>query len=588
MKIVKKAGRDKKNSPAKKSVEIKTNPPGLTSNESDAEDTRNVNRAIYRSRAFLTLDMAGTILEANDNFKKMFGYGTEELVGKPYSVICAAGYAASGDYQSLWERLSRGEDQDGDVKRVKKNGKEIWVRVTFDPVFNQDGKPYKIVHFLKDITGVKLRSADDANQLASINKNQAIIQYDPDGSVVTINEKFTELMGYTLDEVRGKHASMFCDSEYASSPAFKNLWARLNRGDFYSGEAKRFGKGGKEIWITAFYTPVYDLDGKLCKIVNYFTELNMKAKVDDLLQVVNAAAQGDLTREITVTNQDSIGQVGEGLKTFLSDLRANIASIAQTSRTLTSSSEIMWAVSQQMSYNADQTSSQSDMVSASAEEISANIQTVASAAEELNASIKEIAKNAADAAQVAIKAVRVTETTNANVSKLGESSAEIGNVIKVITTIAQQTNLLALNATIEAARAGEAGKGFAVVAHEVKELAKETAKATEDISRKIEAIQADTKDAVASIEEISAIIKNINEIQGSIASAVEEQAATTTEIGRNISEASTGSSEIAQNITGVAQTAKGAASGAVDGQRAAEELSRMASQLEKLVTRFKY
>jgi methyl-accepting chemotaxis protein len=213
---------------------------------------------------------------------------------------------------------------------------------------------------------------------------------------------------------------------------------------------------------------------------------------------------------------------------------------------------------------------------------------VAAAAEQLNASIKEIAKNAAEAALVAEHAVQSIEITNVTVSKLGDSSAEIGNVVKVITSIAQQTNLLALNATIEAARAGEAGKGFAVVANEVKELAKETAKATEDISLKIETIQGDTKAAVSAISEISGIIKQINEFQASIASAVEEQSATTNEIGRNVTEAAKGSTDIAENITGVAQTARNTASGASDSQKASAELSNLAVGLQKLVAQFKY
>ncbi|HVJ81971.1 MAG TPA: methyl-accepting chemotaxis protein, partial [Planctomycetia bacterium] len=225
---------------------------------------------------------------------------------------------------------------------------------------------------------------------------------------------------------------------------------------------------------------------------------------------------------------------------------------------------------------------------AAAEEVSGNVSTVAAGAEQMGASIKEIAKNAAEAAKVGSAAVRVAETTNDTIGKLGESSAEIGNVVKVITSIAQQTNLLALNATIEAARAGEAGKGFAVVANEVKELAKQTAKATEDIGHKIETIQSDTAGAVRAIGEIGRIIGQINDIQNAIAGAVEEQTATTGEINRNISEAARGSEEIARNVAGVAVAAQGATEGAADTQRASGELSRLAESLQSLVSRFKY
>jgi methyl-accepting chemotaxis protein len=264
-------------------------------------------------------------------------------------------------------------------------------------------------------------------------------------------------------------------------------------------------------------------------------------------------------------------------------MRNKLDSIQQVANALATSSEELTVVSQQMSANAEETSAQANVVSAASEQVSKNVQTVATGTEELSASIREIAKSASEAAKVATQAVTVADHTNRTVAKLGESSSEIGKVIKVITSIAQQTNLLALNATIEAARAGEAGKGFAVVANEVKELAKETAKATEDIGQKIEAIQSDTKGAVDAIGQIGAIINQINDIQNTIASAVEEQTATTNEMSRNVSEAAKGSSEIAQNITGVAKAAQSTTEGAGDMQKAASELSRMAAELQKLV-----
>jgi methyl-accepting chemotaxis protein len=314
----------------------------------------------------------------------------------------------------------------------------------------------------------------------------------------------------------------------------------------------------------------------------------LRVKVESILEVVNAASRGDLTMDMTVRGADAVGQMGEGLAKFLATLRGNVAKIAQTAQVLASSSQELTAVSQQMAANAEETATQANVASAAAEQVSKNVTTVSTGAEEMGASIKEIAKSANEAARVATSAVKVAERTNATVAKLGESSAEIGNVIKVITSIAQQTNLLALNATIEAARAGEAGKGFAVVANEVKELAKQTAKATEDISRKIEAIQGDTKGAVEAIAQIGKIINQINDIQNTIASAVEEQTATTGEISRNVGEAAQGSNEIAQNITGVAQAARSTTEGAGNTKASADELSKIALDLQKLVSQFKY
>jgi methyl-accepting chemotaxis protein len=265
-------------------------------------------------------------------------------------------------------------------------------------------------------------------------------------------------------------------------------------------------------------------------------------------------------------------------------LRGILSRVNEHSHDIADSAQEVTAASHQMSSAADETSAQANTVSAAAEQVSANVQTVATGVEEMSASIKEIARSASEAAKVATVGVGVVEKTNTTVGQLGESSAEIGKVIKVITSIAGQTNLLALNATIEAARAGEAGKGFAVVANEVKELAKETAKATEDIGQKIEAIQRDTREAVAAIDQIGQIVKQINEIQGTIASAVEEQTATTNEIGRNIAEAAKGSTEIARNITGVAQAAQGTTQSAVATLKAAGEFSRVANELAALVT----
>ncbi|MBT3366063.1 MAG: methyl-accepting chemotaxis protein [Nitrospina sp.] len=314
----------------------------------------------------------------------------------------------------------------------------------------------------------------------------------------------------------------------------------------------------------------------------------LKDKVDSMLTVVDSAANGDLTNTIDVKGDDAIGKMGEGLAKFLSDIRSNISNIADMAKKLTGSSEEMNAVSQEMAGNSEETTAQANVVSDASSEISKNVQTVATGTEEMGASIKEIAQNANEAARVAANAVKVAETANTTVGKLGDSSAEIGQVIKVITSIAEQTNLLALNATIEAARAGEAGKGFAVVANEVKELANQTAKATDEISSKIQAIQTDTEGAVDAIGEISMVINQINDISNTIASAVEEQTATTAEISRNVNEAATGSEEISRNISGVAQAAQDTSAGIDRNQVAANELADMAAELQKLVSRFKY
>jgi methyl-accepting chemotaxis protein len=303
--------------------------------------------------------------------------------------------------------------------------------------------------------------------------------------------------------------------------------------------------------------------------------------------VCDGLADGDLTRHTGLDTRDEPGRMARSLDAAMARLRNTIATIEGSAASLAGASEQMTGTTAQIAASAEQTSVQAQAVSAAAEEVSRSVETVSAGSEEMGASIREISQNAAEAARVASEAVTVTAMTSATMNKLGESSAEIGNVIKTITSIAEQTNLLALNATIEAARAGEMGKGFAVVASEVKDLAQETARATEDISRRVEAIQADTSGAVAAIEEISIVIERISEFQTTIASAVEEQTATTAEMNRSVTEASSGTGEIAQNITGVANAARMTSQGVAETQQATAELARMSTELSSLVSTFR-
>ena len=422
-----------------------------------------------------------------------------------------------------------------------------------------------------------------------------MIEFNLDGTIITANENFLNVVGYTLEEIQGQHHRMFVEESFRASIEYRQFWESLNRGEYQAAEYKRIGKGGKEVWIQASYNPILDLNGNPFKVVKYATDITeqklqqqkLRANVDTMLEVVQAAMEGDLTVQVPVKGEDAIGQMGEGLQRFLSNLKEIMARFTESAQNLSSSSEELSATSQQMAGNAEETSTQAGVVSAASEQVSKNIQTAAAGAEEMTASIGEIAKNSNEAATIAKEAVSVAGSANETIKTLGEASVEIGKVIKVITSIAQQTNLLALNATIEAARAGEAGKGFAVVANEVKELAKQTAQATEDISQRIEAIQAGSEGAVEAIGKVSTIIGTINDISSTIAAAVEEQTVTTNEITRNVSEASRGSGEIAENITGVATAAQNTTTGANDALGAAKGLSEMASQLQQLVDRFK-
>lgn len=325
---------------------------------------------------------------------------------------------------------------------------------------------------------------------------------------------------------------------------------------------------------------------KLSEGMNALVEINEQV-IKDIRRVLSAIAQGDLTTTISADYRGIFEELKNDANAMVAQLTEVIAQVKNNAGSVSASSQQLNAVNAQLGGTAEQTSSQANAVSAAAEEVSTNIEGVATAAEEMTSSVREVANNAAQAARVANEAVQLANQTDVTVRQLSASSNDIGNVIKVITSIAEQTNLLALNATIEAARAGEAGKGFAVVANEVKELAKETAKATEEIGQKIGAIQGDSTQAVDAIANINKIINQISDFQTTIASAVEEQTATTNEISRNVAEAASGSGEIARNITQVAQGTQSTLSGVTEAQSAADELAHMAAELQTLVEGFK-
>jgi methyl-accepting chemotaxis protein len=449
-----------------------------------------------------------------------------------------------------------------------------------------------------DVTDLRRKEAlnlDYQGQMLGVNKTLAVIQFQMDGTIITANENFLKATNYSLEEIAGRNHSFFVSQTERNSNEYRDFWLRLRRGETMTGEYLRLGKGGKEVWLQAAYTPIMDEKGTPYKVVKFATDITpqksaaaeLDRKVDLMLEFVQEASRGDLTKELAFSGDDAIGRVGGGLRDFVGILRHSFSKMSQSAESVGAASEQLNAISQQMAGNAEETATQATVVSAASEEVSTNVSVVAASSEEMLASIREISKSANEAARVARHAVSVADSTNQTITKLGDSSVQIGKVIKVITSIAQQTNLLALNATIEAARAGEAGKGFAVVANEVKELAKATAMATEEIGHRIEAIQGDSKAAVVAIAEIGTIINQINDVSNTIASAVEQQTATTNEIGRNVSEAARGTTEIARNITGVATAAQNTTSGAVGTQKAATALHEMASSLQKLMAQFK-
>ncbi|MDB2415230.1 PAS domain-containing protein [Rickettsiales bacterium] len=536
--------------------------------------------AIGKSQAVISFNMDGTIIEANENFLTTMGYELEEIQGRHHSMFAEPEFAASEEYKKFWEDLNNGQYKAAEYKRLGKGGKEVWIQASYNPIMNADGEPFKVVKYATDITEQKLKNADYSGQIKAIGKSQAVISFNMDGTIIEANENFLATMGYELEEIKGRHHSMFAEPEFAASEEYKKFWEDLNQGEYKSAEYKRLGKGGKEVWIQASYNPIMNADGEPFKVVKYATDVtNMVTSrienekgIEECVDVLQQVAEGNLTQKMTFEYLGSFSEIKKALNSTIDQLQNTILNIRETAISVNSSSGEISAGSKDLSERTEQQASTLEETAASMEEITGTVRQNtehAANANNLSAKAKDVAGKGGNIVHNVIEAMQGIE----------QSSTKISDIIGVIDDIAFQTNLLALNAAVEAARAGDAGKGFAVVASEVRTLAGRSATASKDIKELI-------NNSVAQVASGSKLVSEAGETLNEIEKSVEEVASLISEISSASSQQATGIEEINSAISQMDEMTQQNAALVEENTAAAQSLVEMANKLEDMVQKF--
>ncbi len=489
-------------------------------------------KALHRVQAVIEFHLDGTIVHANDNFLQTLGYTLEEIQGRHHAMFVDAEYAKSSEYQDFWANLGRGEFNAGQYRRIGKGGREIWIQASYNPVFDSDGRPYKVVKFATDITAQKFQAADFAGQLAAINKSQAVIEFDLEGRILAANENFLAAMGYALEEVRGQHHSMFAEPEHRQSAEYQAFWAKLGRGEYDAGQYRRLGKGGREVWIQASYNPIYDMNGRPFKVVKYATDIT--AQVRDTLalqqavaqtrEVVAAAQAGDLTGHIATQDKTGpIAELCEGINALVEAMAGIIAQIKLAADTIAVGASEIAEGNSDLSVRTEQQAASLEETAVSMKGLTATVRRTADNARQAN-------QLAGGAVEVAAQGGQVVHDVVSTMSLINDSSRRIVDIIGVIDGIAFQTNILALNAAVEAARAGEHGRGFAVVASEIRSLSQRSAEAAKEIKQligdSVEKVGAGTRQvesAGRTMDEIVVSVKRVSDLMADISAAAQQQ-----------------------------------------------------------------
>jgi methyl-accepting chemotaxis protein len=556
----------------------------MFSRKSGQGDAQALLAALGRSHAVIEFGLDGTIVTANKNFLDVLGYRLEEIQGKHHAMFVTPEQRDSVEYRDFWAALNRGEFQAAEFKRVGKGGCEIWIEASYDPVLDANGKPVKVVKFATDITQKKMRGLADTSKIAAIGRAQATIEFKLDGTIVTANDNFLQAVGYALSDIQGKHHSMFISPAERDSAAYREFWAALNRGEYKTGEYKRFGKNGKEVWILASYNPLLDENGRPFGVVKFATDVTtQKLNGADLAGQIEAIGKSQAVIEFNmdgtiITANDnflkalgySLSEIrgkhhslfvepserdGAGYREFWADLNRGRYQAGEYKRIGKNGRDVYIQASYNpildlngkpfkvVKYATDTT--RQVLVRLGNERVRAMMEQVAAGAEELNASVREISETMTKSRETALGAVQRVTAADAQAQRLNEAAQSMSGIVEMINSITGQINLLALNATIESARAGEAGRGFAVVASEVKSLANQAKQATDKIGHEIGSLNGISGDVVAALNIIKQAISDVSEYVTSTAAAVEEQSTVTNEMSDSMQRAAAEAAKIA-------------------------------------------
>jgi methyl-accepting chemotaxis protein len=538
--------------------------------------------AIGKSQGVIEIGLDGTILKANETYLKMLGYTENELVGKNVSMVLDPTFAKSEAYQSLWDKLVKGGTDAGQYKRIAKDGHEVWIQASYNPIYDLKGKPFKIVNYTMDITEAKLKAADNAGQISGIHQTQGVIEFDLTGKVLSVNENFLNLAGYTEKEVVGNHHSMFVEPAYRTSHEYKAFWDALNRGEAQVGQVKRIGKGGAVVWMQAIYNPILDMNGKPFKVVKYATDITeqhnnaetLASAVEETQAIIENAKVGDLRNRVPLEGKSgAISSLCDGVNALMDKMTEVVVQVREASETInTAAGEI--------SSGNNDLSSRTEQQASSLEETAASMEELASTVKQNAENSKQANQLASAASGVAVKGGEVVSQVVTTMTSINESAKKIEDIISVIDGIAFQTNILALNAAVEAARAGEQGRGFAVVAGEVRNLAQRSATAAKEIKELITDSVSKTAQGTTQVEEAG---KTMQEIVTSVQRVTDIMA----EITAASVEQSTGIDQVNQAVTSMDEVTQQNAALVEEAAAAAESLVDQAESLIDVVSAFK-